>query len=117
MAMNIDESITLIEQEKIHPVSDESIKEIFSVIKSQDNDMSILLDMMLRLIIELEDQNKKTLYMTKVLKFYGFNSNDILATRQRIVIEDGMLVKTPFLKNKQKELIQMLLDQLEVKVL
>lgn len=117
MTMNIDESITRIEQEKMNPVSDESIKEIFSVIKSQDSDMAVLLDMVLRLITELEDPNKKTLYMTKVLKFYGFNSNDILSTRQRIVIEDGMLVKVPFLKNKQKELIQMLLDQLEVKVL
>jgi transcriptional regulator with PAS, ATPase and Fis domain len=115
--MDIDDSITKIEQEKMVPISDEAIKEIFSVLKSHDSDLSVILDIIQRLIMEVDDQNKKTLITTKILKFYGINNNDILSTRQRFIIEDGTLVKMPFLKNKQKELLQMLLDQLEVKVL
>jgi hypothetical protein len=117
MTTNIDDSIILIEQENIRPISDESIREIFSVVKSNDSDMSILLDIILRLTMEIQDQHKKTVFTMKVLKFYGINNNDILATRQKFVIEDGNLVKIPFLKNKQKELLQMLLDQLQVKVM
>ena len=117
MPIDINDSIIRIEQEKISPISDESIREIFSVIKSNDSDMSIMLDIMLRMLMEMDDQSKKTLFTMKILKFYGINNNDILATRQRFVIEDGNLVKIPFLKNKQKELIQILLDQLQVKVM
>lgn len=117
MDINIDESIIKIEQEQINPITDESIREIFSVLKSHDSDLSILLDMLLRLIMEADDQSKKTLYTMKILKFYGINNTDILSTRQRFVIEDGNLVKIPFLKNKQKELLKVILDQLEVKVI
>ena len=117
MPINLDESIIKIEQEKITPITDDSIREIFSVLKNNDSDLTVILDIILRLVMEIEDVNKKTLFTMKVLKFYGINNNDILATRQKFVIEDGNLVKIPFLKNKQKELLQMLLDQLEVKVL
>lgn len=117
MPIDLNESIMKIEQEKTVPIADESIREIFSVLKSHDSDLSVIMDIILRLIMELDDQNKKTLFTMKILKFYGINNNDILSTRQRFVIEDGNLVKMPFLKNKQKELLQMLLDQLEVKVM
>jgi len=117
MPINLDDSIIKIEQEKMVPIQDEAICEIFSVLKSHDSDLAVILDIILRLVMEIEDQSKKTLFTMKILKFYGINNNDILATRQRFVIEDGNLVKMPFLKNKQKELLQMLLDQLEVKVL
>ena len=117
MPVDLSDSIMKIEQEKTIPITDESIREIFSVLKSHDSDLSVILDIILRLVMELDDQNKKTLFTTKILKFYGINNNDILATRQRFVIEDGNLVKIPFLKNKQKELIQILLDQLQVKVM
>jgi hypothetical protein len=117
MPIDLDDSIIKIEQEKMVPIQDEAIREIFSVLKSHDSDLAVILDIILRLVMEIEDQSKKTLFTMKILKFYGINNNDILATRQRFVIEDGNLVKMPFLKNKQKELLQMLLDQLEVKVL
>lgn len=117
MTINIEESIIKIEQEQIRPISDESIKEIFSVLKSHDSDLSVLLDMILRLIMSIDDQGKKTLFTMKLLKFYGINNVDILSTRQRFIIEDGNLVKIPFLKNKQKELLKVILDQLEVKVI
>ncbi len=117
MPLDIDESIIRIEQAKMNPISDESITEIFSVIKSQDSDMAVLLDIILRLIMEMDDHNKKTLFTTKILKFYGINNNDILSSRQRFVVEEGNLVKIPFLKNKQKEMLNILLDQMEVKVL
>lgn len=117
MPINLNESIMKIEQEKTVPITDESIKEIFSVLKSHDSDLSVILDIILRLIMDSDDQSKKTLLTMKILKFYGIHNNDILSTRQRFVIEDGNLVKMPFLKNKQKELLQMLLDQLEVKVM
>ncbi len=117
MSTNLDDFIIRIEQSKMNPMTDESIHEIFSFLKGQDSDMGILLDIVLRLIMELNDVNMKTLFTTKILKFYGINNNDILSCRQRFVIEDGNLVKTPFLKNRQKEMIGILLDQLEVKVL
>ena len=58
----------------------------------------------------------KTYFLTKILKFYGINNTDILATRQKFVIDSGMLVKIPFLKKNQKECLLILLDQLNIKV-
>jgi hypothetical protein len=117
MPNDIDDHIIKIEKEKMNPLTDASISEIFSILRYQDSDMSVLLDIILRLIMDIDDQNKKTLIMTKILKFYGINNNDILTSRQRFVIEDGNLVKIPFLKNKQKEMLQVIIDQLDIKVL
>lgn len=117
MTIDLNESLIKIEQERINPISDESIREIFSVLKNNDSDLAVILDIILRLIMEIEDQSKKTLFTMKILKFYGINNTDILSTRQRFCVEDGNLVKTPFLKTKQKELLQIILDQLEVKVM
>jgi hypothetical protein len=112
----IDDSIMKIEVERVNPISNDSIKDIFSTLKIHDSDMSVILDIILKLIMELEDQCKKTLFTLKILKFYGINNTDILTTRHRNVVESGVVVKVPFLKNKQKEMLNILLNQLDVEV-
>lgn len=112
----IEQHIKKIELEKVNAISDESIKEIFSLLSNIDKDLSILLNIMKDLILELEDQNLKTLYVIKVVKFYGINNSDILSSRNKHFIKNGMLIRKKFLKQKEKEMLEILLNQINLKV-
>ncbi|MCS7317032.1 MAG: hypothetical protein NZZ41_01755 [Candidatus Dojkabacteria bacterium] len=112
----IKEAIKKIEIEKVNSISDDNIKEIFSLLKSIDKDLEILLDILLDSILEITDSKLKTLYTIKVLKFYGIQNNDILSIRTKYFLENNLLVKRPFLKPKQKEMLQVLLNQLNFRV-
>jgi len=116
MTNTLDETIELIEKIEMPVVTNEVVEEVISTLISHDKDMEPLLDIILKLIKDTPDGKDKTYFMTKLLKFYGINNTDILATRQKFVIESGMLVKIPFLKKNQKECLMILLDQLNVKV-
>lgn len=116
MTNTLDQTIETIEKIELPVVTNEVVEEVISTIISHDKDMGPLLDIILKLIKATPDGRDKTYFLTKILKFYGINNTDILATRQKFVIESGMLVKIPFLKKNQKECLAILLDQLNIKV-
>lgn len=116
MNNSLDKTIETIEKIEMPVISDECIEEIFSTLRSQDSDMEPMLDIIYKLIKLSPNAKDKTYYTSKVLKFYGINNKDILSTRQKFIIESGLLVKVPFLKKSQKECISILLEQLNVKV-
>ena len=116
MTNTLDQTIETIEKIDLPIVTNEVVEEVISALMTHDKDMEPLLDIILKLIKETPEGKDKTYYLTKILKFYGINNADILATRQKFVIDSGMLVKIPFLKKNQKECIVILLDQLNIKV-
>lgn len=116
MTNTLDQTIVNIEKIEMPGVTNEVVEEVIMALMSHDKDMEPLLDIILKLIKATPDEKDKTYFLTKILKYYGVNNTNILATRQKFVIESGMLVKIPFLKKNQKECIMILLDQLHIKV-
>lgn len=110
----MDRELEKIEVDKITPVSDDKIMEIVDSLKHLDSDLKPLLDTIKRLLEEVDDQAFKTLMLRRILKFYGFGNGDILSTRQKFKIVEGQLVKRPFLKQNQKDCINILLDDLNI---
>ena len=110
----MDRELEKIEVEKTTPVSDEQILEIIESLKHLDSDLKPLLDTIVRLLEEVDNQSFKTHMLRRVLKFYGFGNDDILSTRQKFTIMEGQLVKRPFLKQNQKDCINILLDDLNI---
>lgn len=75
--------------------------------------MEFLLDIFIYQLENISDEKIRTFSFYKLLKFYGFfGVTDILKTRQKMVILKGtkMLVKEPFLKNKDRILINTLME-------
>ena len=70
--------------------------------KNLDKDLAPLLETVFRLIESNDDPHMQTMSLIKVLKYYGFNNADILSSRQKIVMEDDIMIKKPFLKKTQK---------------
>lgn len=116
MTNTLDQTIEQIEKIDLPVVTNEVVEEVISTIICHDKDMEPLLDVIRKLIKTVPDGKDKAYFMTKILKFYGINNTDILATRQKFTIDAGKLVKIPFLKKNQKECLMILLDQLNIKV-
>jgi hypothetical protein len=116
MNNTLDQTIVSIEKIELPGITNEAAEEVITTLISHDKDMEPLLDIILKLIKATSDEKDKTYFLTKILKFYGINNTDILTTRQKFVIDSGMLVKIPFLKKNQKECLSILLDQLHIKV-
>jgi len=110
----LDDEIVKIEIEKVIPIPDEKMQEVLVALKNIDNDLKPLLEIFSRFIAESSNPNFKTLMFIKLLKFYGINNSDILTCRQKIVLVERELVKTPFLKSKHKECINILLKDLNI---
>jgi hypothetical protein len=110
----LDKEIIKIEEDIIDIIPETVIKEIITIFKKIDTDMVPMIDLVGYLIDAAEDDKTKSLAIKRLLKYYGFcGSNDILATRQKLYIIDktGKLGKKPFLKEKDKECINILLKQ------
>jgi len=110
----MERELEKIEVDKITPIADEQIIEIIDSLKYIDSDLKPLLDTITRLIEAVDDPSFKTHILRRILKFYGFGNGDILSTRQKFVIMEGQLVKRPFLKQNQKDCINILLDDLDI---
>lgn len=110
----IDRELEKIEIEKIKPISDEKMIEVINSLKHIDKDLKMLLDTFIKMMEKIEDQSFKTQMFRRLMKFYGFKNDDILSTRQKFVVIDKKLVKRPFLKQNQKECINILLDELDI---
>jgi hypothetical protein len=110
----LDEEIFKAEITKIDIVPIEKMQEVISALKHIDQDLKPLLDIISRFIENSSDEKFRTLMFVKLLKFYGINNSDILTCRQKMVVVDRELVKTPFLKTKHKECINILLKDLNI---
>ena len=102
-----------IEKESVEIVPFNVIREVINIIKKIDKDMEFLLDIFIYQLENISDEKIRTFSFYKLLKFYGFfGVTDILKTRQKMVILKGtkMLVKEPFLKNKDRILINTLME-------
>lgn len=110
----LDDELVKIEVDKVIPIPDEKMQEVLVALKNIDSDLKPILEILSRFIANSQDPNFKTLMFIKLLKFYGINNSDILTCRQKIILVDRELVKTPFLKTKHKECINILLKDLNI---
>lgn len=110
----LEKELIKVEIEKSEPIPLDKILEVISALKHIDQDLKPMLEIISRFMEQVEDDKFKTLMFKKLLKFYGINNSDILTCRQKIVLVDRQLVKTPFLKSKQKECINILLKDLNI---
>ena len=98
-------------------VPDETIREMLTVFKHLDKDMSPVHDLLIYAIENMENPSTRTVLFYRFLKFYGIMGNpDILKTRQKYVLLKGtkVLQKVPFLKEKDKECINILLKEHDI---
>jgi len=110
----LDKEIIKIEEDIIDIIPSPIIKEILNIFKKMDTDMVPMIELVSYLIEATDDNRTKSLALKMLLKFYGFCGNtDILSTRQKLYVIDntGKLGKRPFLKEKDKECINILLKQ------
>lgn len=99
---------------KEYSLSPRKIIEILELFKNLDKDLSPLIDILIYSIKHSTDNVYNAILISKFLNFYGIGENtDILLTRQKFVIVGGELVKTPFLKKKDKEVINTLLSNIK----
>ncbi len=113
---SLSNEVFRIERENINPISIEAINDIISFLKNSDKEMRPILDILHRLIEKCEDDQLRTLTIMKVLKFYGINNDDILSSRQKIIIDKKTLSKKHFLKKSQRDNLEALLDGLDIEV-
>jgi hypothetical protein len=111
----LNEQLVKIQYEKVKPINNMQVDMIFDTLEKIDTDLKPLIVTLSSLIKNLEDEKVKTLYVLQFLKFYGIGNDDILTIRPKYIIEAGKLVKIPFLKKKQKESINILLEAMGIK--
>jgi hypothetical protein len=105
----LENEISILEYNNIKEINKDKLIEILHIFKNIDSDLIPLLEIIEKCLMEINDNKKATLIIKKLIKFYGINNNDILSTRQKFIIEDNKLIKKPFLKQMQKESINILL--------
>lgn len=111
----INEQIAKIQYEKVKPLNNNQVDMLFETLEKLDSDLKPLIVILSSLIKNLDDEKVKTLYVLQFLKFYGIGNDDILSIRPKYIIETNKLVKIPFLKKKQKESINILLEAMGIK--
>ena len=90
------------------------IIELLDLFKNIDKDLIPLIDILIYSIKNSTDDVYNAILISKFLNFYGLGENtDILLTRQKFIVVGGELVKTPFLKKRDKELINTLLSNIK----
>ena len=99
---------------KEYTLNAEKILELLELFKNLDKDLSPLIDILMYSIKHSNDKVYNAILISKFLNFYGIGENtNILLTRQKFIIVGGELVKTPFLKKKDKEVINTLLSNIK----
>lgn len=111
----IDTQLERILEENVKVVSREKIIEILDIFKNLDTDMIPVLDIFKYAIENIENDKVATVMIKKIIKFYGLGKDvDILETRQKISLVGNKLVKKPFLKKENVEMINILLQEFEI---
>lgn len=91
------------------------ILEILTIFKNLDMDLIPILDIIEYSIENISDTKVTSLILRKLLKFYGLGQElDILETRQKISLVGTKLIKKPFLKKENIEMINTLLQELNI---
>jgi hypothetical protein len=99
---------------KEYTLTREKIIELLDIFKNIDQDLVPLIDILIYSVKNSKDDVYNAILISKFLNFYGIGeNNDILLTRQKFKIVGGELVKTPFLKKKDKEVINTLLSNIK----
>jgi len=99
---------------KEYTLNAEKILELLELFKNLDRDLSPLIDILMYSIKHSTDNVYNAILISKFLNFYGIGENsDILLTRQKFIVVGGELVKTTFLKKKDKEVINTLLSNIK----
>ena len=108
----IDTELDRLLEENLQVISEEIIQELLSIFKTLDTDLSVLLDIIEYAISNIPNEKVKSAIMIKLIKFYGIGKEvDILKTRQKIALLGNKLVKKPFLKKENVEMINTLLQE------
>jgi hypothetical protein len=99
---------------KEYSLTPPKIIELLELFKNLDHDLSPIIDILIYSVKHSNNTTYNALLLSKFLNFYGLGENtDILLTRQKFKIVGGELVKTPFLKKKDKEAINTLLSNIK----
>ncbi len=108
----IDTVIEQILEENVNVINKDKILEIIKIFKNLDMDLIPVLDILEYAIENIPDDKVSSLILRKILKFYGLGKEvDILETRQKISIVGNKLIKKPFLKKENVEMINILLQE------
>jgi predicted transcriptional regulator len=108
----IDTALEQIQEENVNVISKDKILEIFRIFKNLDMDLIPVMDILEYAVENITDDKVNSLILRRVLKFYGLGTEtDILETRQKISIVGNKLIKKPFLKKENIEMINILLQE------
>lgn len=111
----IDSAIEKIQEENVVIIDKVKILEIIMIFKNLDMDLIPILDIIEYSIENISDDKVNSLILRKLLKFYGLGKElDILETRQKISFIGNKLIKKPFLKKENIEMINILLQELNI---
>jgi hypothetical protein len=116
VSKSIQYEMDKIEYRNTKPLDDSDIERIFVYLKKMDVDLSPLLSIIHSLVISHIDSKFKTMIMKRIMKYYGINNPNTLECRHKYIVEEGVIVKTPFLIGEKKELINILLKELNLDV-
>ena len=111
----LSDEMVKIQYNNTKPLSDTQLDMIFDALSGIDSDLKPIIVLFCSLVKNLTDAKVKTLYTLSFLKYYGIGNDDILTIRPKYIIKDKKLVKIQFLKQKQKESINILLEELGIK--
>jgi hypothetical protein len=101
----------------LEPISLPIIVEIVSLFGQLDKEMSPIIDSLIYALEHMDSDSSRTVILYKVLKFYGIvGEYDILTIRQKYSLIPGTknLQKKPYLKEKDKECINILLKEHDI---
>lgn len=110
IAKILDKTLIEIEYDNLETIPVSVIKEVINIFKRIDNELNPLLDLLIFSIEQQSDESINTIILYRLLKFYGlWGDPKVLQTRQKFLLKDKNLVKKPFLKQKDKKHINILL--------
>lgn len=108
----IDTALEQILEENVNVINKDKILEIIRIFKNLDMDLIPVLDILEYAIENIPDDKVNSVILRKILKFYGLGKEvDILETRQKISLVGNKLIKKPFLKKENIEMINILLQE------
>lgn len=110
----LDHELLKIQEKDLEPVDVKIITEIINVFKNLDKEMCPILDSLIYAMDHMDNDRSRTVIFYKLLNFYGIlGEYDILSIRQKYSLIPGTknLQKKPYLKEKDKECINILLKE------
>lgn len=113
----LERELKKLQEKDLKVVPLEIIHEIIDVFSGLDKDMSPIHELLTYAIDNIDNDSVRTVIFYRFLKFYGIiGEYDILETRQKYILLKGTkeLTKSPFLKEKDKKCINILLKDYNI---